>query len=108
MEPEVSVRVRSREGTAKENLDYKPVDEIITFAPGETEKEYKVEIIDDAAYEEDEEFFLDLSHPECKAKSNDFKTRIRAGLGTVTMIIVDDDEPGQLRFQHEQVEVKDP
>lgn len=106
-EPEVSVQVKSREGTAKEHSDYKPVDDIITFAPGEIEKEYFVEIIDDAAYEEDEEFYLELSAPLCKDPSSDFKVRVRQSLGTVTMIIVDDDEPGKLRFQQEQVEVKE-
>eukprot|EP00913_Durusdinium_trenchii_P016070 g15104.t1 len=73
-EPEVSVQVKSREGTAKEHSDYKPVDDIITFAPGEIEKEYFVEIIDDAAYEEDEEFYLELSAPLCKDPSSDFKS----------------------------------
>lgn len=106
---EVTVQVTSREGTAKANSDFKPVDETVTFEPGETVKDFFVEIIDDAAYEEDEEFYLDLSHPKLDGMEHpqDVKVRVRPGLGTVTVVIVDDDEPGKLRFQHEQVEVKE-
>ncbi|CAJ1437264.1 unnamed protein product [Effrenium voratum] len=103
----VSVKVKSREGSAKANSDFIPVDEVVTFTPGETLKDYFVEIVDDAAYEEDEEFYLDLSDPKLLDQSSDHKVRLRAGLGTVTVVIVDDDEPGKLRFQQEQVEVKE-
>ncbi|CAJ1345461.1 unnamed protein product, partial [Effrenium voratum] len=103
----LGVKVKSREGSAKANSDFIPVDEVVTFTPGETLKDYFVEIVDDAAYEEDEEFYLDLSDPKLLDQSSDQKVRLRAGLGTVTVVIVDDDEPGKLRFQQEQVEVKE-
>ncbi|CAE7667541.1 Slc8a2 [Symbiodinium sp. CCMP2592] len=82
----------------------------VQAAPGFVrEPDFFVEIIDDAAYEEDEEFYLDLSHPKLDGMEHpqDVKVRVRPGLGTVTVVIVDDDEPGKLRFQHEQVEVKE-
>ncbi|CAE7213843.1 Slc8a2 [Symbiodinium natans] len=109
LDREVTVQVTSREGTAKANSDFKPVDEAVTFAPGETLKDYYVEIIDDAAYEEDEEFYLDLSQPKLNGVEppQDVKVRIIASLATATVVIVDDDEPGKLRFQKEEVEVKE-
>jgi len=109
VDKEVSVQVTSREGTAKADSDYIPVDEVVTFAPGETVKDFFVEIIDDAAYEEDEEFYLDLSLPRCSGADaqSEVQVRTRQGLGTVTVVIVDDDEPGKLRFQSEQIIVQE-
>ncbi|CAE7712234.1 unnamed protein product, partial [Symbiodinium necroappetens] len=47
------------------------------------------------------EFYLDLSHPKLMGMEHpqDVKVRVCPGLGTVTVVIVDDDEPGKLRFQ---------
>ena len=54
------VRVETVVGTA-DATDFKEIDEIITFQPGEKEQEITLEIIDDNKPEPDEEFFLKLS-----------------------------------------------
>ena len=41
--------------------DYIALNEVLTFAPGETEKTVTIEIVDDNQWEPDEEFFLKLS-----------------------------------------------
>ena len=48
------------DGTA-DSTDYKEINEIITFQPGQKEHEITLEIIDDNKREPDEEFFLKLS-----------------------------------------------
>ena len=54
------VRVETIDGTA-DATDYKEINEIITFQPGQKEHEITLEIIDDNKREPDEEFFLKLS-----------------------------------------------
>ncbi|KAG8224885.1 hypothetical protein J437_LFUL004626, partial [Ladona fulva] len=61
LEPKVKVRVETIDGTAQENEDYVPINEVVVFEPNETEKEIKVEIVNDNQWEPDEEFFLKLT-----------------------------------------------
>ena len=55
-----AVRIVSREGTAKDVEDYKHVDEVLYFPPGEVHATFVVDIVEDNVYEDDEYFFLDL------------------------------------------------
>lgn len=59
----VSVRVVSNDGFAISGEDYKKVDQVLTFAPGETSKKLNVEIVADDAREGDDDFLLALSEP---------------------------------------------
>ena len=43
----VKVRVETIDGSAVEGEDYQAVDEVLTFAPNETEKEIGITIVDD-------------------------------------------------------------
>ncbi|KAK7066236.1 hypothetical protein SK128_023517, partial [Halocaridina rubra] len=61
LDSRVSVRVETIDGTATEDQDYVPINEIITFEEGETEKSIQVEIINDNQWEPDEEFYLKMS-----------------------------------------------
>ena len=54
------VKVETIDGTA-DTTDYKEINEIITFQPGQKEHEITLEIIDDNKPEPDEEFYLKLS-----------------------------------------------
>ena len=49
------------DGSAKEQEDYEPLNEILTFEPNEDEKEIGVKIVDDNQWEPDEEFFVKLT-----------------------------------------------
>merc|ERR1719253_205242 len=69
---------------------------------GETEKAISVMIMDDDAYEEDEDFFIELSNACCA--DPDYE----AGMGrhnSIRISIVDDDEPGVLAFEKDTLHV---
>ena len=57
----VSARISSGNGFAIEGEDYKKVDQVIQFAPGETSKKISVEIVADDAREGNDDFVLSLS-----------------------------------------------
>ncbi len=57
----VSVRVMSANGTAKAGFDYSAVDQVVTFAPGETTQSVMIDLLADDAYERDETLRLMLS-----------------------------------------------
>ena len=55
------LRVETIDGSAKEQEDYEPLNEVLTFEPEEREKEIGVKIVDDNQWEPDEEFFVKLT-----------------------------------------------
>lgn len=59
----VSVRVRSGDVQATAPGDYAPVDQVVTFAAGETSKSVTVGVVADAVREPDEAFTMTLSEP---------------------------------------------
>jgi solute carrier family 8 (sodium/calcium exchanger) len=96
------VRYATREGSAKAKTDYIHAEGIITFEKEETEKSLLISIQDDVSFEENEEFYIDLSDPQCDEGSS--CTASLAAIKVVTMVIIDDDVPGKLRFEQEEVE----
>ncbi|XP_037777233.1 sodium/calcium exchanger 2-like isoform X4 [Penaeus monodon] len=101
---EVSVRVETIDGTATEDQDYIPINQVITFGPGETEKLIEVEIINDNQWEPDEEFFLKISLLYNAEK------RQGVQLGRISIMeitILNDDEPGMVMFQKRGFLVKE-
>lgn len=96
------VDFKTRDGSAKAGEDYTPIEGTLEFAGGEDSKSISVTIIDDTAYEDDEEFFVDLSNARC----HDANYSACVGRNKTAQIsIVDDDEPGILRFQEDTVRV---
>mmetsp|Transcript_15276 Transcript_15276/g.39374 ORF Transcript_15276/g.39374 Transcript_15276/m.39374 type:complete len:799 (+) Transcript_15276:114-2510(+) len=97
----VVLKYSSREGTAKDGSDFVPVNGTLTFKAGETVQEITVEIIDDTAHENEEEFYLDLfldeSCPPGVSLNPDFSS--------MTVVIIDDDDPGMLSFEQEELHV---
>eukprot|EP00746_Dinoflagellata_sp_MGD_P165857 gnl/MRDRNA2_/MRDRNA2_95376_c0_seq1.p1 gnl/MRDRNA2_/MRDRNA2_95376_c0~~gnl/MRDRNA2_/MRDRNA2_95376_c0_seq1.p1 ORF type:complete len:873 (-),score=180.74 gnl/MRDRNA2_/MRDRNA2_95376_c0_seq1:197-2815(-) len=101
-----SIQYASKDGTATAGTDYIAVEGKLEFKPDETSQEIKIKIIDDTAYELDEDFFVELSNPQVIGEEAD-KKAIPAILGPTTMAtvtIIDDDEPGTLFFQKETEE----
>lgn len=99
-----TVKYITREGTAKAESDYTHDEGTITFEKKETQKTLSIAIKDDVAFEEDEEFYIDLSDPQvddceetCQARLSEVKT--------ATVVIIDDDLPGELRFKVEETSV---
>jgi len=101
-----SVNYKTRDGTAVAGSDYETSEGTIVFERGETTKTLSIKITDDNAYEENEEFYVDLSQPII-AEESSTRTAILSPIPTVTVVIIDDDEPGLLRFQTETVEFEE-
>eukprot|EP00440_Ansanella_granifera_P055237 gb/GFBE01059879.1/.p1 GENE.gb/GFBE01059879.1/~~gb/GFBE01059879.1/.p1 ORF type:complete len:846 (+),score=191.75 gb/GFBE01059879.1/:1-2538(+) len=101
----VTVNYATKEGSAKQTLDYEHVEGTLTFGPNETEQKFTVKIIDDVAYEIDEEFYIALSDA---AVVSDAKKDVSAVLGPsseMTVVIIDDDLPGMIAFPEDQITV---
>lgn len=62
-EEPVLVTLRSQEGSATAT-DFTPIDQMLTFSPGETSQTIPVSVTGDLLPEEHESFFLILSNPE--------------------------------------------
>lgn len=99
----VTVHYKSRDGTAKAVEDYDAVEGDLVFEPQCIEKIISVKIIDDKAYEDDEEFFIDLSNPTVVGGGE----AILGEVPIAEVTIIDDDEPGILAFEHEEVHVRE-
>uniref|UniRef100_A0AAX7VTS8 Calx-beta domain-containing protein n=1 Tax=Astatotilapia calliptera TaxID=8154 RepID=A0AAX7VTS8_ASTCA len=102
----VSVDYRTEDGTANAGSDYQFTEGTVVFKPGETEKEIRIDIIDDDIFEEDEHFLVHLSNVRVTAEglnsheANHVDTL--AGLGlpcTATVTIFDDDHAGIFTFE---------
>jgi len=132
LEMSCSVQYKTRDGTAKAPTDYKEAEGTLVFGPHEKSKPIHVEIVDDFSYEENEEFYIDLSNPcvlaapqedvstsapaeaeaEASAPSSPCRDQARWASGecavvlgntsTTTIVIVDDDMPGVIAFQKEE------
>ena len=61
---EVTATYATEDITATARLDYVPKENTLTFAPGETRKTIKVELLDDTVHEADETFQIRLSAAE--------------------------------------------
>ena len=59
----VAVGYSTVEGTARSELDYRPVSGTLTFAPGETARTIRVLLVDDLLHEPDEAFTVVLTDP---------------------------------------------
>lgn len=101
----VSVKYRSRDGTAKAGQDYVAVDGEAVFGPNETRKDVTVTILEDKAFEDDEWFFVDLAEPQSKGVQ---PAVVKLGdIKSTEVLIVDDDDPGILSFQEEELQCQE-
>jgi solute carrier family 8 (sodium/calcium exchanger) len=108
----ITVKYKTAEGSAKKDKHYSPVGEggieegLLTFAPGEDSKEILIDIVNDNAYEEDRDLFVELYDPVCvKDEDKNFV----AALGSfpkAKLTIIDDDLPGKFRFKQQEVSVE--
>jgi len=83
-------------GTATPDVDYLSVKGVLVFQVGELEKRVGIDIVDDDEPEDDEYFTVKLSDP---------KGCVLGDWATTTVIIIDDDEPGDIGFDASQQEV---
>lgn len=99
LENPLSVAYTTEDGTAQGGSDYVTAKGTLHFGPGDKEKQFSIEIIDDEVFEADEHFYVRLC-----------STEPSGCLGSPTMatvIILDDDHGGLFKFEsqnHELVE----
>lgn len=105
MEKSVMVEYSTRDGTAKKNSDYYEVHGVLEFGPDEDEKTVEVRIIDDEEHEDNEEFYVDLVSVDCP--ENPGAAIIDESKATATVLIIDDDHPGQLGFDSDSMQVNE-
>ncbi|XP_048104212.1 sodium/calcium exchanger 1a isoform X5 [Alosa alosa] len=113
----VSVDYCTEDGTANAGSDYQFTEGTVIFRPGETEKEIRIDIIDDDIFEEDEHFLVHLSNVRVISASSEAisysdinHTETLAGLGlpsTATVTIFDDDHAGIFTFEEPLVNVSE-
>eukprot|EP00930_Biecheleria_cincta_P035153 TRINITY_DN24205_c0_g3_i1.p1 TRINITY_DN24205_c0_g3~~TRINITY_DN24205_c0_g3_i1.p1 ORF type:complete len:856 (-),score=177.60 TRINITY_DN24205_c0_g3_i1:134-2701(-) len=107
----VTVHYETVEGSAKEASDYDRTEGSLRFEKGEQEKIISVKIIDDVAFEEDEEFYITLSDPKVVEGNEPNKQGIECRLGAVqkiTVVIIDDDMPGVMSFEKNELTIAEP
>ncbi|KAM7419969.1 hypothetical protein PAMA_016872 [Pampus argenteus] len=110
----VSVDYRTEDGTANASSDYRFTEGTIVFKPRETEKEIRIDIIDDDIFEEDEHFLVHLSNVKVISEGTDSDkanhVEALAGLGlpcTAIVTIFDDDHAGIFTFEEPVVTVSE-
>jgi solute carrier family 8 (sodium/calcium exchanger) len=106
LEVQASIPWTTVDGTAKAVDDYKAASGVANFLPGETVQTISIKIMDDSGFEGTEEFYIDLSPPTCDNSQHSSCTATVIGEARATVIVIDDDQPGKLRFQEEQKIVK--
>ncbi|XP_049895854.1 sodium/calcium exchanger 1-like [Epinephelus moara] len=112
----ISVDYRTEDGTANVGSDYQFTQGTIVFKPGETEKEIRIDIIDDDIFEEDEHFLVHLSNVRVTSEgagsdereANHVDSLASLGLPcTATVTIFDDDHAGIFTFEEPVVTVSE-
>ena len=101
LDHEAKCLVETLDRTAKGDVDYVPVKELVTFEPDERSKKVIVSIIDDKNWNLDKVFLVKLSIPDDQVDNSVAKGR----LCMMTVTIVDDDEPGVIAFGQRLVTV---
>jgi len=82
----VGCRVRTKDGNAEGGKDYVAIDQLVVFQDGDTNRTVKVDIVDDAAEEPDEDFYVIMSEPYGGVKLHSDPEKLEA---TVTIICED-------------------
>eukprot|EP00397_Hematodinium_sp_SG-2012_P002162 GEMP01002168.1.p1 GENE.GEMP01002168.1~~GEMP01002168.1.p1 ORF type:complete len:831 (+),score=138.04 GEMP01002168.1:66-2558(+) len=102
----VLVEYATRDGTAFSSRDYIAQRGVLKFDPGDTQKSIIIEVIDDDNFEEEEDFFVTLSNPQNDAGDENSKGAVELGeCQEARVIIIDDDDPGQLRFDTDEITI---
>jgi solute carrier family 8 (sodium/calcium exchanger) len=99
----VTVKYVTMNGSAKSPDEYTHKEGSITFEPSETEQiqNVYVDIIDDEEAEDEMDFYIDL------VQSVDDMKHYQIIGNTLTVTIIDDDEPGMIAFDREEYTAAD-
>jgi len=95
------VDYQTEDGDAKAHDDYIPQSGTIAFEAGQTEAILEINIVDDAAYEEDEDFYVRLSDP----RSEKGEVDVILKNDKVKIVIIDDDDAGVISFPEDSITI---
>eukprot|EP00746_Dinoflagellata_sp_MGD_P071306 gnl/MRDRNA2_/MRDRNA2_29066_c0_seq2.p1 gnl/MRDRNA2_/MRDRNA2_29066_c0~~gnl/MRDRNA2_/MRDRNA2_29066_c0_seq2.p1 ORF type:complete len:840 (+),score=144.17 gnl/MRDRNA2_/MRDRNA2_29066_c0_seq2:108-2627(+) len=99
-----TVKYATRDGTAQAGQDYVTTEGTVEFKEGIDDKyEIRIPIIDDVAYEEDEDFYVDITSVTFTTTTGT-EYMVVGENKVATITIIDDDEPGVLAFENESVD----
>lgn len=110
----VLVDYKTEDGTANAGGDYFAAEGTLVFLPGETHKVFRLEVIDDDVFEEDEHFYVRLSNirtgsPDGIAQNGTAgKGPIKMELAApfvATIMILDDDHGGIFNVGEKDIEI---
>lgn len=93
----VTVDYETEDGSAEAGSDYVGKNGTLTFLPGVDEQRFKIEVIDDEVFEQDEYFYVRLINPSEPA--------ILGSPKVATVMILDDDHGGIFAFGSKDYEV---
>ncbi|KAF6217081.1 hypothetical protein GE061_001434 [Apolygus lucorum] len=99
------VDYQSEDGTATAGSDYMAVSGTLVFKPGTREQMFKVKIIDDEIFEEDEHFYIRLSNARTSGKDAAKAGPVDIVDGLLKINILDDDHGGIFGFGEDVVDV---
>nr|XP_053639658.1 sodium/calcium exchanger 1-like isoform X10 [Cherax quadricarinatus] len=116
----VLVDYKTEDGTANAGGDYVAADGTLVFLPGETQKNFSLEVIDDEVFEEDEHFYIRLSNMRLGSPDGTAVTHAINGAAgqpkepvkmelaapyVATIMILDDDHGGIFNVSEKDVEI---
>lgn len=110
----VLVDYKTEDGTANAGTDYIGTEGTIVFLPGETRKSFKVEVIDDDVFEEDEHFYARLSNMRIGSADGSIQNGGVGGMPikmelaapfVATIMILDDDHGGVFNVGETSIEI---
>ena len=103
----IEVMVRTMDDTAIAGEDYVAVHKLVTFVPGVTELQVRMEVINDNAREPDEDFSVKLSvHDNMSSGGGQHNYRFGAK-NVMKITTLNDDEPGTFQFKQRSWIVKE-
>jgi len=106
LEEKLTVKYNTVDGSAKKGSDYQAKSGVLEFLPGNEPssciKPIDIEIVKSDEHEETEEFYVELS--DAKIGENEV-VKLDPRSSKVTVVIIDEDSPGVLKFEMEDMTV---
>lgn len=99
---EVTVGIRTIDGTAECPKYYKAMNDVIKIQSGETEKVVEIEIIDNEEWQPDLDFYIELYDPNQNTPSDNIQ-RLSGDDTRCTITILDEDNPGKISFEETDI-----
>lgn len=93
----MTVEYETEDGSAEAGSDYIGKKGVLNFMPGVDEQRFRIEVIDDEVFEQDEHFYVRLSNPS--------EPGVLVTPKVATVMILDDDHCGIFAFANKEHEV---